>query len=391
MYYSRTWLLALQAVLPCAQWLAPEGLGWQRMDGEPPWKPHTGSIAAPLSDGTMLLIGGQAGRHGGGHFDCFNCTSDVWQFKHQKAEWIDHSKDVPWDPRWGHSVVTQADDTVWLFFGCCEKGKPTVMLRDIWSFNPMKGSAWRKIESPPPFEGIQATSAALTGSDVWFVGGWSQQRGTLSQVVVFNLETLKWTMKSPHGAAPWDSRADHATAISPDGKWLVMFGGQHAKEGGRKWNRCEDTWRVPLPSAKPSEWVRLGNLAAARSSPGVFVLHTGWLMTLGGHWTPETELLSAKGPEDKDGVAKHHEETEFRTYSDVLALNLNAGSKKWRVVEKEAPWTPRDDVAVGVTTDDTILIFGGGTLYGGGGYLHDVWKLEKASAKLGLPLSHDEL
>ncbi|CAE7376813.1 TBC1D13 [Symbiodinium sp. CCMP2592] len=304
------------------QRLAPEGLGWQKMDSVPPWKPHTGSIAAPLSDGSMLLIGGQAGRHGGGHFDCFNCTSDVWQFRHQKAEWIDHSKDVPWDPRWGHSVVTQADDTVWLFFGCCEKGKPTVMLRDVWSFNPMKGSAWRKIESPPPFEGIQATSAALTGSDVWFVGGWSQQRGTLSQVVVFNLETLKWTMKSPHGAAPWDSRADHATAISPDGKWLVMFGGQHAKEGGRKWNRCEDTWRVPLPSAKPSEWVRLGNLAAARSSPGVFVLHTGWLMTLGGHWTPETELLTAKGPEDKDGVAKHHEETEFRTYSEFMLQGL---------------------------------------------------------------------
>lgn len=372
------------------KWLDPEGVGWQKLDGVPPWKPHTGSIAAPLSDGSMLLIGGQAGRHGGATFDCFNCTNEVWQFQHTTEEWKDLTKDVPWDPRWGHSVVTQADDTVLLFFGCCERGRPTVMLRDVWSFNPLKGVAWSKVETQPPFEGIQATSAAITGNEIWFVGGWSQQRGTLSMVAVFNVDTLKWTMKSPHGSAPWDSRADHATAISPDGQWLVMFGGQSAKDGGRQWKRCEDTWRVKLQGYTVSGWHRIGNLPAARSSPGVLVLPSGWLLTMGGHWTPPSETLTAK-TEDRKGMEEHHEATEFLTYNDVVGLDLNSISDKWKVLESKAPWPSRDDEAVSVTRDDTILIFGGGTLYGGGGYHQDVWRLPKASQVYKLSSLEQEL
>lgn len=389
-WVMRTAIVALQLVTSAGKWLDPEGVGWQKLDGAPPWKPHTGSIAAPLSDGSMLLIGGQAGRHGGATFDCFNCTNEVWRFQHTTEEWKDLTKDVPWDPRWGHSVITQADDTVLLFFGCCERGRPTVMLRDVWSFNPLTGVAWSKVETQPPFEGIQATSAAITGNEIWFVGGWSQQRGTLSMVAVFNVDTLKWTMKSPHGSAPWDSRADHATAISPDGQWLVMFGGQSATDGGRHWKRCEDTWRVKLQGYTVSGWHRIGNLPAARSSPGVLVLPSGWLLTMGGHWTPPSETLTAK-TEDRKGMEEHHEATEFLTYNDVVGLDLNSVSDKWKVLETKAPWPSRDDEAVSVTRDDTILIFGGGTLYGGGGYHQDVWRLPKASQVYKLSSPEQEL
>jgi len=40
-------------------WQAGVGKGWQRTQSDPPWKPHTGSITAALSDGSMLLIGGR--------------------------------------------------------------------------------------------------------------------------------------------------------------------------------------------------------------------------------------------------------------------------------------------------------------------------------------------
>lgn len=367
-------------------WLEPDGIGWQRTTALPPWQPHTGSIAAPISDGTMLLIAGQAGRHGGANFDCFNCTNEIWRFDHGSASWTNLSDDVPWDPRWGHSVVAMPDDTVWLLFGCCERGKPTVMLRDVWTYNPLAGTGWNKVKTEPPFEGVQATSAAIRGNDIWVVGGWSQTRGTLSLVAVLNTDTLNWNLVSKNGEPPWDSRADHATAISPDGQWLVLFGGQHAKDGGRFWMRCKDTWRVSLPSAKTGEWERLGDLAAARSSPSVMMLPTGWLITLGGHWTPETEQLDSQ-QEDVEGMQKHHEETEFKTYNDVLGLDLNAGSKTWKVLETRAAWPSRDDAAAQVSSDGTILIFGGGTLYGGGGYHQDVWRLEAAAQKYGLPKS----
>jgi len=346
----------------------------------PPWKPHTGSIAAPLSDGTILLIGGQAGRHGGGNLDCFNCTNEVWRFDHHKVQWTNLSQGVPWDPRWGHSVVTMRDDTVWVLFGCCERGKPTVMLRDVWSYNPVTQLGWTLMTTMAPFEGIQAASAAVLNNDIWIVGGWSQHRGTLSQVAVLHTDTFTWTLKSEHGEPPWDSRADHATAISSDGNWLVLFGGQHADGGGRFWNRCKDTWIVPLPDAKPSEWEQIGDLPAARSSPSVLVLDAGWLITLGGHWTPDNEILET-GQGDEYEIDKHHEETPFRTYNDVVALDLNKPSKTWKVLESLAPWPNRDDAAACVAKDGTILIFGGGSLYGGGGYYQDVWRLEDAWKK----------
>jgi len=391
-------LASLKALLGLApagnDWGSGVGIGWQQMGGLPPWQPHTGSIAVPLSDGSMLLLAGQAGLHGGGTLDCFNCTSEVWRLDPPKVAWTDLSQEVPWDPRWGHSVAVMPDDTVWMMFGCCERGKPTVMFRDVWTYNPVKGMPWTRIDTVPPFEGIQATSIAIRGNKIWVVGGWSQSRGTLSQVAVMDTDSLKWKQKSEHGAVPWDSRADHASAISPDGLWLVIFGGQHASDGGSRWTRLKDTWRVPLPGGRHSEWEQLGDLSGARSSPCTMVLSTGWLITFGGHWTPETELLEAT-QSDVEGMKKHHEKTEFKIYKDVLAFDLRGvgeKAKEWKVLETKAAWPARDDAAAAVTSDGTIIMFGGGTMYGGGGYHQDVWKLENASQKFGLSReAHEEL
>lgn len=376
-------LLVSAALGSVCAWKRLDGVGWQQAEELPPWKPHTGSIATPLSNGSMLLIAGQAGRHGGANFDCFECMSEVWRFDLPSGAWSNLSEDVPWDPRWGHSALAMPDDTVWMLFGCCERGKPTVMLRDVWTYNPMKGLGWTRIATEPPFEGVQATSAAVRGDDIWVVGGWSQSRGTLSLVAVLNTVSLEWTVKSKNKEPPWPTRADHASAISPDGKWLVIFGGQHEEGGGKHWTRLKDTWRVQLPSALPSQWERLGDLTEARSSPALAVLSTGWLVTLGGHWTPETELLEA-AQEDVESMQKHHENTSFHVYNDVLALDLLGGGTAWTVLEKDAPWPGRDDCAASVASNGALVLFGGGTLYGGGGYHQDVWMLEDAAEKYGL-------
>lgn len=385
---ARALALAAAALLPRRSggdepWGAPQGLGWQQAGATPPWQPHTGSLAVPLADGSVVLLAGQAGRHGGATFDCFNCTNEVWRFRPEGAEWQSLSTDVPWDPRWGHSALATADDTVWMMFGCCKRGRPTVMLRDIWTFNPTLGRPWARVSAEPPFEGIQAASIALRGTEIWVVGGWSQHRATLSIVCMLDTVHLKWTTKSKNGDPAWRTRADHATAISPDGRWLIMFGGQHTPDGGRHWYRLTDTWKVPLPSGLTSEWEQLGDLASARSSPSLLVLHTGWVVTVGGHWTPDMELLTAS-QENESGMKAHHEATEFRVYNDVLALDLAGGAKEWRVVESEAPWPARDDAAACVSSGGDALLFGGGTLYGGGGYLQDVWRLPDVALKYAL-------
>eukprot|EP00929_Paragymnodinium_shiwhaense_P053185 TRINITY_DN26624_c0_g1_i1.p1 TRINITY_DN26624_c0_g1~~TRINITY_DN26624_c0_g1_i1.p1 ORF type:complete len:363 (+),score=39.72 TRINITY_DN26624_c0_g1_i1:423-1511(+) len=331
------------------------------------------------------MVGGQAGLHGGSTLDCFECMKEVWRFEPGTEAWTNLSKDVPWDPRWGHSVVVTQQDTVWMMFGCCEVGRPGVMFRDVWSYNPTQGLEWRRVDATPPFEGIQATSTALHGSEIWVAGGWSMSRGTLSQVAVFNTESLSWRSVSGNEDAPWPTRADHASAISPDGRWLFIFGGQHAKNSGTHWERLKDTWRVKLPQAAATEWEKIGDLSSPRSSPAWAMLPSGWLITLGGHVTPQGEQLNA-AIEDKEAVQSHHDETFFKPMGDMHALNLNSGGKDgWRLLESKAPWPARDDCAAAVTRGSgTLVLFAGGTLYGGGGYHSDVWKIDNVSDKYGL-------
>jgi len=385
------WLILALRVLSSTgkvqSWHPAKGKGWQELAEVPPWKPHTGSIAVALADGSMLLTAGQAGEHGGATFDCFNCSNQVWHLKGitdaSSTTWTDLSADVPWASRWGHSAVALKDDTVWMMFGCCEPNRPTVMFRDIWTYNPTTGSPWTRINADPPFEGIQAAAVAVQGSDIWVTGGWSQSRGTLSLVSMLNTETRSWTTKSKNGDVPWPRRADHAAAISPDGTWLLIFGGQHEEGGGAHWTWLQDSWRVPLRDAIPSKWEQLGDLAGARSSLSCMVLPTGWVITLGGSWTPETELLEVPQT-DVEGMKEHHKKTPFKTYNDVLALDLAGGATTWKEIETEAPWLARDDAAATVSADDTVVIFGGGRVYGGGSYLQDVWKLDKVTQKYGL-------
>lgn len=380
-----TTFLASRLLITCA-W-TPQG-SWLK-GSSPPWEAHTGSISVTLSDGSILLMGGQKGEHGGALFDCFNCTKEVWRLEPEEEKWTDLSSDVPWDPRWGHSAAVAGDDTVWMMFGCCERGRPTVMLTDIWVYNPIKGMPWKSMDSTPPFEGIQATSVAFRGDDLWVVGGWSQQRGTLSQVAVLHTKTLKWTVKSDHAQVPWLHRADHATAISPNGEWLLLFAGQHRDAKTGKWSRLKDTWRVKLPEASAQSWKEIGGLHAqkvlsgARSSVPVLILNSGWLLILAGHVTPDLEDLKVK-QEDTAGMVDHHAKTDFQTYNDIQALDLKDGGEGgWRIVEADAPWAPRDDCAAAVSKG-ALLLFGGGTLYGGGGYLRDVWKLPNAAEHYGL-------
>jgi len=355
---------------------------WQQL-ATPPWAPHTGSIAVTLADDSILLIAGQKGEHGGALFDCFNCTNEVWRYEHEVDTWKDMSTDVPWDPRWGHSAVATADDTVWMLFGCCERGKPTVMLRDVWTYT--LGGPWVRQQTAPPFEGIQATSVSVRGDDLWVVGGWSQHRGTLSMVTVLSTKTLKWETKSEHGEVPWRHRADHCTAISPDGSWLFLYAGQHRELKTGNWFRLADTWKVPLPLARASAWTQIGDLDGARSSSPVLILPSGWLLAVGGHFVSDDEVLGTK-QEDIDGMKKHHADSKtFKVYNDVQALDLTKGGEGgWHQVERDAPWVGRDDMAAAVTKKGSVLLFGGGRIYGGGGYLQDVWKLPDAGKSYSL-------
>lgn len=354
---------------------------------EPPWVPHTGSIAVPLATGHIVLLGGQAGEHGGALFDCFNCTNEVWDYSAEEDAWTDLTSEVPWDPRWGHSAVATEDDTVYLMFGCCEKGKPTVMLRDMWMFNPTKGIPWSRVAASPgpPFEGIQAAAVALRGDELWVTGGWSQHRGTLSLVAKMSIKSNGWELVSKHGLVPWKHRADHEAAISPDGDWLFIFAGQHRDAKTGDWSRLQDTWRLPLANPSASQWTQLGDLNAPRSSARAILLPSGWLVTLGGHWVPDSDNLNDKGKEEE--IVEHHLKQEFRVYNDILAMNLNTGGAEgWKEVDADAVWPARDDCAGALTPGGGIAIFGGGTVYGGGGYLRDVWMLRDADAFYGLSM-----
>merc|ERR1712187_340684 len=87
---------------------------------------------------------------------------------------------------------------------------------------------------------------------------------------------------------------------------------------------------------------------------------------------PDDEKISAMQL-DREGMKDHHLKTNFKVYNDVQALDIAAGGKGgWKTIEAEASWPKRDDMANVVSSNGSLLLFGGGTKYGGGGYLKDV-------------------
>lgn len=375
--------------VPVSAWETLPGKGWQK--GEtPPWPAHTGSISTTLSNGTVILLGGQRGDHGGGQFDASNCTNEVFSFEPEQDAWTNVSDGVDWAPRWGHSAVTMPDDTVWMLFGCCEPGQRTHMLNDVWTWNPVLGVPWRQMDAMPPFEGLEATSVAIRGDDLWLVGGWSQQRGTLSHVAFLSTKTLKWTMVSESHKVAFKTRANHATAFSPDGNWFFVFGGQHCDEEGL-WTRIGDSWRVRMPDAKTTAWEEMKGLQSGRASPPAIYLPNGWLLTAGGHWVPEHGMAPPDQTDEIKRIHDHMHETVL-WLNDVHALDMkNGGEDGWQLVEDNAPWVGRDDQA-SCASGDSIFLFGGGRRYGGGDYLQDVWRLPNALKAYGLgPNQRDEM
>jgi len=384
--FRRHLVLAIVATLQahvCA-WDHLPGSHW--LESEAPWEPHTGSVAVPLQNGSVILTGGQAGEHGHGDLHCYNCTNEVWSFDPVAESWTNLSDDVPWEPRWGHSAVVTKDDTVWLMFGCCAPGQQGVLFNDVWAFNPTYEHTWHKVPTTPPFEGIQASSVVIRHNELWVVGGWSTERGTLSQVTVLALADLHWTVKSDHGNVPWKSRADHASAISPDGNWLFVYGGQHLDENTQNWFRLKDTWRVQLPAARPKAWKEIGPLPSARSSSPVLTTPSGWLLALGGHSVPDDEHLTG-GQESSGDMIDHHRAGNFTAFNDIVGMDMtNGGKDGWKVLEEKAPWPARDDCAAVIIKSGALIMFGGGTTYNGSGHLKDVWMLTNAAATLNLPV-----
>lgn len=371
-------VVTMTLVTAVACWGPKTGLGWQQ-GATPPWPAHTGSICTTLSNGTVILLGGQRGDHGGGQFEAANCTNQVYSFEVEEDTWINHTEVVPWTKRWGHSAVTTPDDMVWMFFGCCEPDSPRIMLNDVWTWNPVLGGPWKQMDTKHPFEGLEATSAALrNGDEIWIVGGWSSSRGTLSQVEYLSTTTLQWTVKSDTHKAPWQTRANHATAISPDNEWLFVFGGQHRDWKTGRWTRIGDTWRVRLSDYSLSAWQEINGLEPGRASPTAIYLPNGWLITTGGHYVPEHAMDSA----EEDYVKNMHDDMHKQTlwFNDVWALDMSTGGRSgFKLVEKEAPWIGRDDQA-SCESGGSILVFGGGRKYGGGDYLNDAWRLPNAAS-----------
>jgi len=193
-------------------------------------------------------------------------------------------------------------------------------------------------------------------------------------------------VKSDHGKVPWKHRADHASAISPDGNWLFIYAGQHRDDKTGNWFRLKDTWRVALPRARPNAWQEIGSLNAARSSVPVVATSSGWLLALGGHFVTDDEKMETS-QEDREGMIEHHRKGNFKVYNDILAMDMtNGGKHGWKVVEENAPWPARDDFGAVMIKSGAMILFGGGTVYGGGGYLNDVWMLLNAAVALKLPV-----
>jgi len=242
----------------------------------PVWAKRVHSTLVALSDGTLVLCGGQTTgvlRH------------EVWVSDSLGTAWT-QSGTPPWAARYGHAMVVLADDSVVLMGG---KGD-SILFNDVWA-SLDKGQTWLAMPEAASWSPRVFLQAAVLGPSTTFSSAAARSAGDalgIGRIVVCGGKTATtsaqhdvWIDGGDRGATwtvltaspPWQARWGHALVAF--GSHLFLFGGVVEPDlvaDTWLWNAVEDVW-VELET--PPSW-------SPRKHMGAVTLLDGRVLMFGG-------------------------------------------------------------------------------------------------------------
>ena len=175
-----------------------------------PARSHHAMVALP--SGAVLVIGGTAVGPNAGR-------SDVWRSNDGGAVWEKVCDNAPWGPRWGHAAVALSNGDVVVLGG--EHG--TTIFNDVWASSD-EGKTWRCVCASAPWSRRALVPAvALPDDTILSLGGWDCIRVHLV-ADVWKSSDGGATWSRVCASPAWTRRHGHAAVALPNGHVLLTGG-----------------------------------------------------------------------------------------------------------------------------------------------------------------------
>jgi hypothetical protein len=240
------------------------GVNWTRITAHAPWSQRNGQSSVALSDGSIVLMGGQSGS---------TLMNDVWRSMDNGTSWKQMTSGASWSPRWFQSSVAIPDGSIILMGGIVNNHGGNI--NDVWRSTD-KGATWTQMNasagwSPRNYQ----SSAALPDGSIEVMGGYE---GGIDSGAVYHNDVWRskdkgatWTQISAN--AGWTPRWGQTSVATSDGRIILMGGYDNQKKN--------DSW---LSKDQGSTWILLNqsNGWSARTSHCSVAMPDGSIFLMGG-------------------------------------------------------------------------------------------------------------
>lgn len=222
------------------------GANWTQLP-EPPWSKRAYPEIVPLPNGTLLMMGGEAG------FAGVKFLNDVWRSDDGAFSWYQVLEHAPWSGRAGHKALVVGDE-IWVLGG----GVRTLLrglLNDVWA-SADRGATWTQRTAHAEWSPRAGMETAVFGSRVLVMGGdhdvpvFSSKGPNYHDVWSSDDGGRSWTLI---GDADWSTRTGQkCTQLQVNGS-VYCVGGAHqngttflqhdvwSSKDGDKWTQVSDT------------------------------------------------------------------------------------------------------------------------------------------------------
>jgi len=172
-------------------WISVDrGLTWSLQTDNPGWTSRSEAQLVPLSDDSLILVGGY-------HKETYEYLNDTWKSTNHGVTWTQLTSSAGWPKRQYFNAVSQPDDSILLMNGYSKSDYK--QMNDTWR-SPDGGITWVEISQPMikdqygyPISGgsgwparQEASTIALSDGSVITMGGWNTVSNSFNSVWRFD-------------------------------------------------------------------------------------------------------------------------------------------------------------------------------------------------------------
>ena len=198
-----------------------KGVTWTLQNGSAGWSERCGHTSVVMPDGTIVLMGGNAGYQ----------TNDVWRSVDKGVTWT-QLPTPGWSARYYHTSDAMPDGSIILMGGYDIHGDHK---NDVWRSTD-NGATWTQMAANASWSGREDhTSVVMPDGSIVLMGGNDEFHIYKNEIWRSADNGVTWTNLPTPG---WSARTDHTSVAMPDGS-IVLMGGDDFNG-----NNKNDVWRL---------------------------------------------------------------------------------------------------------------------------------------------------